>query len=690
MRPIKFSKQNIVPDIVALRGGWDTVTSVIAAQPGIIRDGINFDISTAESGGYTRIPGYERFDGRPSPSAASFSLVQVAIFQNVPTIGQTLTGFTSGATGVIVAIGSNYLAVTKVTGSFTNTEVVKVGATVIGTTVPLTVTLSALTTAQYSALAAEQYRTDIGPVPGSGPVRGVFGLTVSGVDNIYAFRDNVGATATILHKATSSGWTVVPFYYEVAFTLGGATAPAEGATLTQGGVTATIKRIVWASGDWTANTAAGQFVITAPGGGNFAAGAAVIGGINVTLSGIQTAIAFSVGGTFEFVNDNFIGSTKGIRTYGCDGVNYGFEFDGDVLAFIRTGFSPDNPKHVKVHKKHLFYAFTSSVAHSGIGFPYKWTSVDGASEIGCGNTVTNFISQEGDASSAVLVITTIDNTHFLYGTGVGNWNKIAHDKGIGGAHYSGSRLDQGYWLSSSGIVNVRAAQVFGDFTQSTLSVAIPDFIAAQRTKPMFGLNNHSRSQYRLYFNDGLGLHVTVVNGKLRGLAKVSFPNAMYCGWSGKLSSLNEATYCGAASGGYVYKMDTGPSFDGQALDAYITLNPNSMKTPRWIKDYHGASLEMSGNFYANVQFGYALGYNSPNLLQAPIRSYDSGFSGAPLWDNVIWDAFSWDGVTSGPTEVDVRGEGVNIQPTIRCTTNYINSFTISSITFHYILRRLVR
>lgn len=690
MRSVIFAKRGIEPDTTLLRGGWDTITPVISAPPGIIRDSLNFDVSTAEAGGYTRIPGYERFDGRPSPSAASFSLIQIALFENVPTVGQTLTGFTSGATGVIIAIGVNYMAITKVTGSFTNTEVVKVGGTTIGTAVSLSVTLSPLVSAQYSALAADQYRTDIGAVPGSGPVRGVFGLIVNGVDQVFAFRDNVGATATILHKATSGGWTVVPFYHEVAFTAGGASAPAEGATLTQGGVTATIKRVVWQSGLWTGSTAAGTFIITTPSGGSFAAGAATIGAVTVTLSGANAAITFATGGYFEIDTGNFIGASSGIRAYGADGVNRGFEFDGDVLAPISTGFSPDNPKHVKIHAKHLFFSFGSSIAHSAIGFPYKWTTTDGASEIGCANEVTNLISQEGNAETAVLAVTTLDNIHFLYGTGVSNWNKIAHDKGIGGAHYSAARVEQGYWLSSSGILSIRAAQVFGDFTQSTVTVAIPDFIVAQRTKPMFAVVNHTRSQYRLYFNDGLGLHVTLVNGKLRGLAKVSFFDPLHCGWSGKTSSLNEVTYCGEVTGGYVYKMDTGPSFDGEALDAYFTLNPNSMKSPRWVKDFHGGSVEMSGNFYANVQFGYALSYNTSQALQPVSRSYDSGFSGAPLWDNVLWDSFNWDGTTTGPTEVDIRGEGVNIQPTIRCGTNYINSFTISSIIIHYILRRLVR
>lgn len=689
-RPISFVQRDVQPYLTLLRGGWDTITPIVMGDPGLIRDSINFDVATSELGGYTRIPGYERFDGRPSPSAATFSLVQISSFTNTPTVGQTLTGNTSGATGVIIAIGANYMALTKLTGAFTNTEVVKVGVTTIGTAVPLTVSLTSLVTAQYTALAADQYRADIGAVPGSGPVRGVFGLRVSGVDQVFAFRDNVGGTATVLHKATSGGWTTVNFYHEVSFTAGGASEPAEGTTLTQGGVTATIKRVAWESGIWIGSTAAGRFIITTPSGGNFAAGAATIGAISVTLSGANSAITFAPGGTFETDTYNFIGVLSTLRVYGCDGVNRGFEFDGDILVPIRTGFSPDAPKHVKEHAEHLFFAFDTSVAHSPPKFPYKWNTTDGASEIGCANTVTNMISQEGNADTAVLAITTLDNVHFLYGKGIDTWNKIKHDKGIGGAHYSATHLEQGYWLSSSGIFSVRASQNFGDFTQSTVSVAIPEFIAAQRTKPMFGLANHLRSQYRVYFNDGFGIHATLVNGKLRGLAKIQFAHTMHCGWNGKLSSLNEVTYCGASTTGYVYKMDTGSSFDGSAIDAYCTLYPNSVKSPRMVKDFYGGSVEISGNFYANIQFGYTLSYSTPNTLQPAARSYESGFSGVPLWDQIVWDSFNWDGSTTGPTEVDIRGEGVNIQPTFRCGTNYIYSFTINSFILHYMARRLVR
>ena len=128
---------------------------------------------------------------------------------------------------------------------------------------------SLLLAAQYKNLAADSYRTDIGAIPGSGIVRGLVMIN----DIWYGFRDNAGGTAGAIYKSTNIGWTLIPLLNEVKFTGGGTATPADGAVLTQGAVTATVRRVVLRSGAWS-GTAAGNFVIDAPSGGNFAAGAA--------------------------------------------------------------------------------------------------------------------------------------------------------------------------------------------------------------------------------------------------------------------------------------------------------------------------------------------------------------------------------------------------------------------------------
>lgn len=688
--PITFATRQAVPDTISLVGGWYTLGSELIAPPGTVRDSQNFEAIPDRAGGYALIGGYERFDGRPKPSNASFVIVQLILFTNLPVVGQTLTGGTSGATGVIAAIGVNFLVLTKMTSSFVDGEAVSVGATPIGTTEPISTILSPLSSAQYAALAADIYRADILAVPGSGPIQGVVEADLDGTGEVvYAFRSD-GST-TKLYKSSAGGWVNVPFEYEISFTAGGASIPAEGATLTRLGITATIKRVVLQDGAWSSNDAVGRLVISAPIGGNYTAGAATIsGGVNVTLSGVQTAITFTPGGLFEFDIGRFKANGTKRRIYGCDGINRGFEFDGSVMVPISTGTVPDAPKHVKIHKEHLFFAFGSSAVNSGIGRPYEWTADSGALETSAGDTITNFISQGGNEDTAVLAITTFSNTHFLYGKTAASWHLVSTDKGIGGTHYSAQQLEQGYWFSHAGVVNVRTTSAFGDFTQSTLTAGIPEFITAQRSRPMFGVTHHTKHQYRIYFNDGQALYTTIVNGKPIGSMRMVFPRSFSCGWGSKTSANEERVLVGDSSNGYVYEMDIGSSFDGAVLDAYFTLSKNTSQGQRTKKKYGSLSLELQGSFYATFQLGYALSHNTPSALQPSTTSYESSFSSAPSWDSFVWDSFTWDGATVSPTEADVRGTGYNIQPTIRTSSTYVKPFTITSMTLHATMLRNVK
>jgi hypothetical protein len=114
--------------------------------------------------------------------------------------------------------------------------------------------------------------------------------------------------------------------------------PLDGDTLTQGAVTATIKRVMWQSGSWSGHGCGPvRGDATPPGGISRPATATTTSGAVVTLSGPQSAITLAPGGHFEFVKANFSGQLVTRRIYGCDGVNQCFEFDGTTLAPIATG-----------------------------------------------------------------------------------------------------------------------------------------------------------------------------------------------------------------------------------------------------------------------------------------------------------------------------------------------------------------
>ncbi len=670
-------------NIVQLKGGLDQITPTLNLPPGVVRDGVNFECSP--SGGYSRVTGYERFDGHTSPSSAAYTLIQIDSFTNVPSVGNTITNQTGTPTAKVIVVTSQYIIVTKVTGTFSVGDTIKVGATVIGTYSTQTIMLTSLQDAQYINLAADDYRADIGPVPGSGSVLGVVPYN----DIVYAFRANAGGTAVDIYKSSAAGWVNVPLYKEVSFTAGAVTVPADGATLTQGGVTATVKRVMTESGAWT-GTAAGRFIITTPSGGNFAAGAATLsGGATVTLSGVQTSITLAVGGKFQFDQGNLTGSASTIRIYGCDGVNRCFEFDGDVLAPIKTGFSPDNPKHIVVHKNHLFVSKDSSILNSAIGKPYNFTIAEGASEIATGDIVTGFLVQPGSQATGALAVFGRSNTFVLYGTSSADWNFTAYATGTGAIDYTTQNMAQSYFLDDRGLMSLQTSLNYGNFVQATLTNAIRPFINSKRSIVAGSTLWREKSQYRLFFSDGTGLYTTVVNNTLLGSIPIQLKHTVYSISEGEFSTGEEVIFAGMTNG-YVMQMEKGTSFDGENIDAYITLNWDAIGSPRLLKRFRRASAEITGNAYAAVNFGYQLAYASSEITQATPKDYAAPFQAAPAWDSFTWDNFIWDGKTLTPTEIEVEGTAENIQVTFTSTTDYIASYTINSLILHYSMRRGLR
>jgi hypothetical protein len=583
---------------------------------------------------------------------------------------------------VVCAVAADYIVVTKATGTFSTTEVIMNGVAVVGTAKVPTIGMTSQNSAIYTSLAADQYRANIAAIPGSGTPIGCFLFN----DIVYGLRPNTLGTAVDMYKSSAAGWVQVPFFNEVSFTAG-TTEPADGATLTQGGVTATIKRVMIQSGAWT-GSAAGRFIITNPVGGNFAAGAATIGATTVTLSGIQTAITMAVGGKLEVTDGNFSGGVSTARIYGCDGINRMFEFDGTTLAPITTGTTPDAPKHIVVHKNYLFASIQSSLIFSAPGLPFNYTALSGAGVVGVGQNVTGMVVLPGAQTTATMMVSSRENTFMLYGVGASTWNFVTFNTGAGALDYTIQNMAQTYWMDDRGVVSLQSSLNFGNFDQATLTANIGKFIEEKRTRVTYSTLDRRRSQYRVFFNDGSGLYITSVNGTLMGNMPVYYPNPVFMCDERKYSDGSEASFF-CSPNGFVYQMDKGTSFDGAPIDAYITLNYNSSKSARILKRYRKCALEMYSSGFCQVGFGYMLGYSS-TLIDQPLPVNYSTDVKSMQWDNFTWDNFTWDGRSISPTECEMQGTAENVAIMFRSSTAYYQQFTINSAIVHYSMRRALR
>lgn len=193
------------PSSIKLAGGLDLVTPQSRIPPGMCIDAGNFVPEI--NGGYKRIGGYDKFDGRTRPWLASY-WIAIVDTTSLLSVGNTVTGATSTKTAKVISIiDSTHVLLTKRSGAFTNGENLQVGGVTkaVLTSMAENSETDLKTHCQYRNLAVAEYRADIGVVPGSGPVRGVWVYD----GNVYAFRNDDDASECKMYVATAGGWSAI-------------------------------------------------------------------------------------------------------------------------------------------------------------------------------------------------------------------------------------------------------------------------------------------------------------------------------------------------------------------------------------------------------------------------------------------------------------------------------------------------
>lgn len=679
MAPVQY-------EVTALNGGLDQVTSAYALQPGALRDCVNF--ACKPHGGYYRIDGYERFDGRIQPHTATF--ITIATILNpgesivVGDYGQF--GNINGTVCYVDPFGL-YVGLTKTTTTYAADFVpgpIILYARNIGDATAVYTQLDLQLLAIIKASAADIYRNDIQAVPGSGPIRGVVTLN----DIAYAFRDNAAGDAGDIYKATSGGWEKVILGSIISFDEFTPFPPTdETGTITQGVVTATYSRLVVDGPGTTTTKFKGRAIITSVVGGTLTADAFTTdkGGAG-TFTDTLTPISRLPGGNCDFSVGNFFSQESTRRIYGADGVNDGFEFDNTNYVPIPVAGLSEKPGLAIVHANHLFFAVGASIIHSAIGDPYNFTVIAGAGEIGTGGRITGMLILPGSQATQALVVYARHSTWILYGTGSDDWNFTNYNVGVGAWEYTTQNLFDAYGVDDRGLTSMKQSLNYGNFDAETVTYNIQKFIDSKRGKATCSGLSRENSQYRAYFNDGYGLYTTLSSQGVVGHGIILFPNIPLVYWDGDYSTGQTIALFGDKDG-MVYRNDVGTSFDGAPITSYLNTNINSAKSPRIRKRFRRAVIEMQGTSYVDMNVGYMFDWSTPNILPHDFVPGNLEFASLKFWDSFVWDSFFWDGRTQDTVPVELNGTGENLQMMIISNTNYVESFVLSSVVFHYSQRR---
>lgn len=644
-------------DYYPLGGGLDLVTPAISINPGRVIDAQNYE--PAIGGGYRRIDGYERYDGHASPTDASYWIVPATLTATVA-VGALVTGATSAATGYVLEVFDTYLVCGRVTGTFGSAETLTVSAANVGATTGAMAENGATSPsdhADYALLAADDQRTLILTVPGSGAIRGVWVYN----DTVYAFRDNAGGTAGDMWKATASGWTQITFQTELPFTA--ATGQINVGDIVTGGTslaTGTVVGALLRTGTWT-TAGVGSLIITGT-TGTFSSGEAIKVGATskATSSAVSSAITRAAGGRVECFNYNFTGSTASTKMYGVDGVNPAFEFDGTYYFPIRTGMTVDKPTHVIAHKGSLFLSFIASVQYSSIGNPYGWSVVTGAGEISTSAAVSGFLPQSGNQTGAALAIFTAERTFVLYGSSSADYVLVPSSFDLGYLAYTCQQVsNDSFGLTARGIQALQSTLNYGDFNYASISHMIQPLITRKRGLQCASVTLREKNQYRVFFTDGSALVVGLTGNKISGIMPLNYEIPVRCAVSATLSTGTEVCYFGSDDG-YVYRDNIGTSQDGDPIESWLRLPFNNNKSPRIRKRFRRSILEVVAEGYAQINVSYDFGYSNPSVQpSAPMD--DQVLTGAGgYWDQFTWDSFTWDAQFVANPSISLDGTEKNI------------------------------
>lgn len=682
----------------AIRGGLVQDRPALEIGPGHAIASKNYE---PVEKGHRRWDGFERLDGRPKPSDASYWYLAYDAGSALILEGQTVTGGTSAATGIATVemevasgdlgagTGVGYVILHGVSGTFVDNENLQVGGVTKAVLNGQANQRGAPDTDDdelWRRAAIEETRDAILVVPGEGPVRGVF--TFEGAH--YAIRNAVGGATGAMYKATTAGWVLQALGRSLTFTSGGTYEPAVGDTITgaTSGATAVLTKIIETTGDWTTGDQAGRFIFASQTGTFQAENLNVGANLNMaTIAADSTANTLPAGGYYKVIDHNFYGASDLNCAYAVSGVGRAFEWNGTVFAFIITGMSSDYPTNIAEVNNQLGLTFAGgSFQNSSPGNPHSWSAVLGATEIGIGEDVGDLLP----GYAQVLMLLGRKRLHVLYGDDRDNFDLQTGNGQAGGYPKTMQLVTKPVYVDDFGVRDARSTPTYGNFAIGSLSGHIATFFKAKKkagVSPIQSSVCKDKGQYRVYFSDGTALF-GYFGRKMAEFLPLDLGKVVRCIHVGRDSDNNEVTLFGSDDG-YVYQMDVGTSFDGTAIEAYCRLAFNHIGSPTQMKAWKKVTLEVDARPSVTLGILAEVSYGSGNSPPASQQNLTVE-AGGGFWNVDNWDDFYWSSPVEGRAYAKIGAKGENISIAVVSESAYEEPHILHGCIFHYSPRKVIR
>jgi hypothetical protein len=276
----------------------------------------------------------------------------------------------------------------------------------------------------------------------------------------------------------------------------------------------------------------------------------------------------------------------------------------------------------------------------------------------------------------------------LYGATTLDFSLVPSSRDIGYRSYTMQTVgNSSYGLTARGIHAVVTTLDYGDYDFDAVSFPIASLVATKIGLETASTTLKTKDQYRIFFSDNSAIVVGFSGDKISGLMPLDYGMVVRCITTRTLTDGTEATYFGSDDG-YIYKDNTGTSFDGAQLTALIRPVFNNLQSPRERKRFRSATFEIKAEGYAQVNVAYDLGYGTADVLSSRVSGKNiDGIGG--FWDQsgLNWDRFNLDEQAFSDPTITIEGTEKNISLFFYSSRAQDQPHTVQGVTLRYSPRR---
>lgn len=389
------------------------------------------------------------------------------------------------------------------------------------------------------------------------------------------------------------------------------------------------------------------------------------------------------GGTkARFINFNYDGTE---RTVMVDSTNYPITWGtNEGLKVLDSSSSVLGSEVVAAFKDHLFFGKGSNLVFSAPFLQNDFTPANGAGSIRLPSRITGLITFRDK-----LIIFTNSSIHQLTGTASSSFQlaEISEDLGCSEPDTIQEVGGDIMFLARDGLRFLGATARIGDFNLSVASRNIQDNITEFTTSyaDVVSLTIRSKSQYRI-----MGFASGQIDSVAEGYIGTQFADqdASSFSWA-QTKGIKAYRTASATSGssevilfvgetGYIYRLETGNTFDGSVISASFFTPFMSINDPKVRKTLFKATTyyDPEGNVDGNLTFKYD--FQRPNVIQ-PL----SGGGEVAIFGSAIFGDVSYGGDPETVIETNTTGSFFTVSLQYEFTTVNNPPFIVDTVLLEY-------